>query len=337
MRVTLVMTHQCNLGCSYCYAGEKFRRSMPLEMGFQGLQMALRGPGEAQLAFFGGEPMLEFPNLARVVRAASQSSREVRLSITTNATILTERHLQFFRHYGFWVALSVDGLGETHDRYRPFVDGRPSSEVVWKNLGKAVDFLDEHKLHVLMVVSPGTVGGLLPAVERLYRMGYSRVSLLPNLEGDWAAHRDELAEAYGQLARITYLAQLTPEPLWLSPFMDHFEAPHSPLQDTVACGFGRTSVAISPKGNLYPCARLVGTDTRPEVQIGSLTQGVCSSRVEELRGHADDQLASCGGGCKCIPHMPGQVDPQLENHRLFNLITADACDAARQSCELVPA
>ena len=279
--------------------------------------------------------MLEFANLARVVRAASQSPREVRLSITTNATILTERHLQFFRRYGFWVALSDDGLGETHDRYRPFVDGRPSSDIVWKNLEKAVDFLDEHKLHVLMVVSPGTVGGLLPAVERLYRMGYSRVSLLPNLEGDWNAHREELAQAYSQLARITYLAQFTPEPLWLSPFMDHFEAPHSPLQDTVACGFGRTSVAISPKGNLYPCARLVGTDTRPEVQIGSLTSGVCGTRVEELRGHADDQLASCGGGCKCIPHMPGKVDPQLENHRLFNLLTADACDAARG--ELVPA
>jgi uncharacterized protein len=39
--VTLVLTHDCNLGCGYCYAGRKFKKAMPLETAFAAIRLAL--------------------------------------------------------------------------------------------------------------------------------------------------------------------------------------------------------------------------------------------------------------------------------------------------------
>ena len=61
MRLSLILTHQCDLACSYCYAGEKSARDMPLEVGEQALERAFAtlAPDEAlHLGFFGGEPLL---------------------------------------------------------------------------------------------------------------------------------------------------------------------------------------------------------------------------------------------------------------------------------------
>ena len=70
MKVCLVLTHQCNLGCSYCYAGEKFRSAMTVETGVRALRLAFARPGPIEVSFFGGEPMIAFGTLARLTRIA---------------------------------------------------------------------------------------------------------------------------------------------------------------------------------------------------------------------------------------------------------------------------
>ncbi|MBI3926525.1 MAG: radical SAM protein [Armatimonadetes bacterium] len=328
MRVSLVLTHQCNLACTYCYAGTKFRRSMDFATGLKALRLAFSKPGPVEVSFFGGEPMIEFSSMARFTRIAHRMARrqrrEVRFAITTNATILGPKQVSFLRHYDFWVALSVDGLGEEHDRHRPFVNGRASSPLVWTNLEKAVEELP--RLHILMVVNPDTVDGLVPALERMYRLGVSRVSLLPNLEADWdEAARARTTECYRRLAGICYLSMESGEPLWLSPFVDQHPASMRDGGCGGGCGFGEDEVAVSPLGRLYPCARLVGTDTRPEVQIGTLDTGPLPARIEELVQVSEERLAGCGTGCRCIPLMPGELPPQLDNSQFFSQMVASIC------------
>ena len=46
MHVTLVLTHECNLACSYCYTGEKFRREMDWETAMRSLDLLFRAPRE---------------------------------------------------------------------------------------------------------------------------------------------------------------------------------------------------------------------------------------------------------------------------------------------------
>ncbi|MBK6533577.1 MAG: 4Fe-4S cluster-binding domain-containing protein [Deltaproteobacteria bacterium] len=63
--MTLVLTHECNLACSYCYTGEKFRREMDWETASARSTCSStprravppRVEAPIDLGFFGGEPL----------------------------------------------------------------------------------------------------------------------------------------------------------------------------------------------------------------------------------------------------------------------------------------
>ena len=57
MELTLVITHACNLGCAYCYAGRKHGKRMPVETGEKALAWAFAQLAEGakiQVGYFGG-------------------------------------------------------------------------------------------------------------------------------------------------------------------------------------------------------------------------------------------------------------------------------------------
>src|SRR5690242_3737254 len=72
MDVALVLTHDCNLGCTYCYAGEKFRKRMSREVMLGALELAFAGEARPQVAFFGGEPLMEWERLVEATLAAEE-------------------------------------------------------------------------------------------------------------------------------------------------------------------------------------------------------------------------------------------------------------------------
>jgi uncharacterized protein len=305
---------------------------MPLEVGWKALRLAFSGPpGQpACLSFFGGEPMLEFPTMVRLARVARRlgrrTGRQVLFSVTTNATLLRSRHLRFFRHYGFAVALSVDGPEAVHDRHRPFVSGRGSARLVWANLARAAVCLPH--LRALVVVSPGSVDSLPDTVARLRGLGIERISLLPNVDTRWDPEaRERLRAVYHRLARACLASLAGPRPLRLNPFFERFSRGPGRLE----CGFGRDEVAVAPSGNLYPCGRLVGSDSRADIRVGHVDEGVDAARVEAVRQVSARRMQSCGtdGPCGCVSLMPGKVCEQLERYQFFRRTAEEAARAAR--------
>ena len=339
MKVCLVLTHQCNLACSYCYAGEKFNKHMTEETAMDGLRMLFEGSGDLELSFFGGEPFLRFDLMEKICGLARQRAeaegRRISYQITTNATILEEKQLRFLEEYDVWTALSLDGPEDVQDVARPFTNGRGSGRLVWRNVERALERLD--RVHILMVVTPTTVGSVLAAVERLYRAGASRISLLPDLEADWLAVEEEAQAVWAQLARICLLSMCTDQPLYLAPFSSYFPTNEVfPSEGQGTCDFGGRQVTIAPSGNLYPCARLVGTDKRPDVRIGHVKSGWEKTKAEQLRDEGDEGLkqGGCGkGGCQCIPLMPGDTKVQLDHSARFAYWTRDAAAPVSREIE----
>jgi uncharacterized protein len=66
MKIILSLTHRCNLGCQYCYAGRADRRTMALATAYKavdfGFQRA-RADEQIEFSFFGGEPLRISPQL----------------------------------------------------------------------------------------------------------------------------------------------------------------------------------------------------------------------------------------------------------------------------------
>jgi len=130
--LTLEVTHRCNLACDYCAYGDHYhqsRRHSEMSMSLETAKAAVaqfmaHKPTKTAIGFYGGEPLLEFELIERIVlfaeSIAERDGGEVRFALTTNGTLLNDEKLHFLAKHNFSVLISLDGNREAHDRYRVF-------------------------------------------------------------------------------------------------------------------------------------------------------------------------------------------------------------------------
>ena len=132
--LSLAVAQKCNLGCTYCYAQEGAfggrPRNMPMDVALRAVALLFRDarPGDnVSLAFLGGEPLFNRAVIhaatEHAARLAAACEAHVRFAITTNGTLLEPADADFFESHGFAVTVSLDGVGEIHDRQRAFKNG----------------------------------------------------------------------------------------------------------------------------------------------------------------------------------------------------------------------
>ena len=109
-------TLRCNLRCLHCYSssGPERATSLPVKALIRAIEAAAVEGFEA-LAVSGGEPLL-YRDLPEILEAAGQA-RMLR-SITTNGTLITATNVEMLCERVDFVALSIDGFEQTHDRLR---------------------------------------------------------------------------------------------------------------------------------------------------------------------------------------------------------------------------
>src|SRR5262249_34370678 len=106
MDVTLVLTHRCNLACTYCYAGDHHAAEMDDATMERALDLLYAdGADRAQLSFFGGEPFVAFAAMRRAVAGAREraAGRPLSFRCTTNGAALTPEHVAFVVENGVLV------------------------------------------------------------------------------------------------------------------------------------------------------------------------------------------------------------------------------------------
>jgi len=340
MNTTLVLTHDCNLACTYCYAGEKFRASMDERTVRAGLDLAFRrARGDVDLGFFGGEPLLEWDLLERACVTATERAvregRSLRLQVTTNGTLLTPERARRLCALNVEVALSIDGTRAAHDATRPKRGGQSSYDATVK----AARMLREtgHSLIVIAVVAPANVRELGASVRTLVALGADRILLNPCFEAVWTD--DDLAawELGLREAADVYADRMRAGHPVAMPTFDNklLAAVKGGLASCDSCGAGERELAIAPSGNLYPCARQVGEDRDHRWVVGHVSTGVDRARVAAIpRGPAHRECDECperwrcGAGCMCAnlaetgeADVPGGVQCWHEQ------ITASVADA----------
>ena len=317
--LSLAVAQKCNLGCTYCYAdGGAFGeapRNMPLAVALAAVDAFLR---EAQagtrynLAFLGGEPLAN----REVLRAAVERARRwsaatgavVGFSITTNGTLVTAEDAALFAAEGFAVTVSLDGVGATHDRQRPFKGGRGSYSRIVERLQP---LLRAHGAQVTarVTVTPQNLG-LRETLAGLLELGFAGVGFSPMLRSPRGAGEmdsDQLAVFLGEMIACGELAEARLAAGGSYGFLNLMTALqeiHKGTHRPYPCGAGAGYVAASADGDLYACHRFVGDAAGA---MGSVALGVDRQRQAEWLAtrhvHRQEPCGSCwarylcGGGC----------------------------------------
>lgn len=140
----LYVAHDCNLHCTYCY-NDRGRIANPgMMMAPEVAEAAFRRfftePGrQYAVAFYGGEPLLNFRTVREAVEAGRrlEAERGVRISfsITTNGTVLNREILAFLDQHLSSVTVSLDGPKAVNDQYRRHA-GKGSYDRIVGNIGR---------------------------------------------------------------------------------------------------------------------------------------------------------------------------------------------------------
>lgn len=111
-------TRRCNLNCVHCYS-ESANEIYPSELTTEEARAFVEDLAEfgvSVLLFSGGEPLLRH-DLFEVARLASD--RGIRAVLSTNGTLITEDKAKMLKDAGFsYVGVSLDGVGETNNKFR---------------------------------------------------------------------------------------------------------------------------------------------------------------------------------------------------------------------------
>lgn len=151
----------CSMGCGYCgqahtpgALANEVADSIVTE-----IDRKLRSSGgryrRLQVGWFGGEPLMGLRRIrqltAELLRVADAHGVAYEAKIPTNGVALTEAvgriltdELRITR-----IEVTLDGLGEVHDRRRPLKGGSPSFEVVYRNL-RAFALRDDHSAQLVV-------------------------------------------------------------------------------------------------------------------------------------------------------------------------------------------
>ncbi|MBQ3869643.1 MAG: thioether cross-link-forming SCIFF peptide maturase, partial [Clostridia bacterium] len=146
----LHVAHTCNLNCSYCFASQgKYhgeRAVMPFEVGKRALDFLVENSGSRrnlEVDFFGGEPLMNFDVVKKLVAYARSIEKEkgknFRFTLTTNGMQIDDDVIDFANRECHNVVLSLDGRKEIHDRFRVDYAGNGSWERIVPKFKKLVD------------------------------------------------------------------------------------------------------------------------------------------------------------------------------------------------------
>ena len=120
--ITLVVTHQCNLRCIYCYEKHKDKNVMSFDTAIKIIEKEMNlddGIETIEFDFFGGEPLLEFDLIKSIIEyvKTKEYKKSFIFFITTNGVLLNKERKVWLKENTdiLQMALSYDGTNLMQD------------------------------------------------------------------------------------------------------------------------------------------------------------------------------------------------------------------------------
>jgi sulfatase maturation enzyme AslB (radical SAM superfamily) len=259
--VVLVVTSACNLRCSYCYQDRHPPRRMAWETAKAALDFVLAYPSrEVAIGFGGGEPLLAFDLVRRVVEEAERRvppGTRLSFGLTTNGLLLDADVAAFLDAHGVETRLSLDGVRAAQDLRAPGTFDRLGPRL--RDLRHAHPGFYRDLLEVAITVTPENVKTLDASVGWMLSRGIRTIVLAPATLPAWTFDREQERELHRQLARthqrsLAFYRRTGRVPLTLFRRRPgHALPPRGPL-----CGVGRTRLlTVDVDGGVCGCSALV--------------------------------------------------------------------------------
>ncbi len=327
----LHVAHTCNLNCSYCFASQgKYhgdRAVMPFGVGKQALDFLIANSGSRrnlEVDFFGGEPLMNFDVVKRLVAYARSVEKEhgknFRFTLTTNGMLIDDDVIDFANRECANVVLSLDGRKEIHDRFRVDYAGNGSWERIVPKFRRLVEARGGRNYYIRGTFTHANPD-FLEDIRVMLDLGFTELSMEPVVcaEGDPSALTEEdlpiVMRQYEELARLMVRRRREGRPFTFYHYMIDLSGGPCVYKRISGCGSGTEYMAVTPWGDLYPCHQFVGEE---RFRLGDIREGITNPGVREefaaCSVYAREECRTCwarlycSGGCAANAyHATGSV------------------------------
>lgn len=327
----LHIAHTCNLSCAYCFASQgKYsgdRALMSFETGKRALDFLIENSGSRrnlEVDFFGGEPLMNFDVVKRLVQYARSIEKEhgknFRFTLTTNGVLIDDDVIEFANREMSNVVLSLDGRKEVHDRYRVDYAGNGSWEKIVPKFQKLVQARGGKNYYMRGTFTHANPD-FLEDIKQMLDLGFTELSMEPVVtkKGDPSELTEEdlpiVLEQYEKLAELMLEREKEGRPFTFYHYMIDLSGGPCIYKRISGCGSGTEYMAVTPWGDLYPCHQFVGDE---KFKLGNIFDGVSNTAVQkefaDCNVYAREQCRDCwarlycSGGCAANAyHSTGSV------------------------------
>ena len=327
----LHIAHTCNLNCEYCFASQgKYkgeRAVMSFEVGKRALDWLIENSGSRknlEVDFFGGEPLMNFEVVKRLVAYARSIEKEkgknFRFTLTTNGLLIDDDVIEFANKEMSNVVLSLDGRKEIHDRFRVDYNGNGSFDKIVPKFQKLVKARNNKNYYMRGTFTHANPD-FLEDIKVMLDLGFNELSMEPVVcaAGDPSELTPEditvVMEQYEKLAFLMLQKEKEGKPFTFYHYMIDLTGGPCIYKRISGCGSGTEYMAVTPWGDLYPCHQFVGDE---KFKLGDIFSGVTNSAIQnsfkECNVYAREDCRNCwarlycSGGCAANAyHATGSV------------------------------
>lgn len=332
----LHVAHTCNLNCEYCFASQgKYhgdRALMSFEVGKRAIDFLVensKGRRNLEVDFFGGEPLMNFDVVKRIVEYARSIEKEhdknFRFTLTTNGVGINDEVIDFANKEMHNVVLSLDGRKEVHDKLRKTITGKGSYDIVVPKFQEFVKKRGGKNYYMRGTFTHNNVD-FTNDIFHMADLGFTELSMEPvvcNPNEPYALNEEDLSKLYEQyeiLAKDMLRREKEGKPITFYHYMIDLE--HGPCiyKRISGCGSGTEYMAVTPWGDLYPCHQFVGEE---KFCLGNIYEGVknkdLTNEFKTCNAYARPECKDCwaklycSGGCAANAyHATGSIKGTYE-------------------------
>jgi uncharacterized protein len=300
-RIQLMMAQSCNLKCGYCYAWRNDANApgtyMNWETAKQGVDFFVRRSGnrrELQVTFFGGEPLLNFPIIKKVVDYCKEIEQDGKhvfcFELITNGTLLTHEVTDYIADNQFLLFISLDGWQEMHNYNRPSLDGRDLHDTILQNALYANNVYENRKLSKIKIRANLTnrFSDLRKVAAYLESFGFTYIGIgaiepLPHDDSCGMSfseeQMDEMSDTMTEMMieAMDSLKNNRPIGAYIQRAINK-TAISEGLRSLpgVICGVCRNTAIVDNQGDVFPCHRYAGMEA---FRVGNVFSGMEKDKV----------------------------------------------------------
>jgi uncharacterized protein len=334
VQLFFITNYSCNFDCTYCYqAGyepmpQKLTKAI-IDSFFSHIKQRF-AHRRKYITLFGGEPFLNSPSHKKLIEYLIQQAKALNIEIAavTNTYHLAD-YIEILKAGNIReIQVTLDGLGDVHNRRRPLKGGGATFEKIVKGIDLLLDA--NIPVNMRMVVDRENLSNLPEMAQFAIDKGWAtNPSFITQLGRNYELHqcqanhsrlysRIELyTELYNLLKEHPHIKEFHKPAFSISKFLfENGELPE-PLFD--ACTGTKTEWAFDFTGNIYACTATVGKEGEslgtfyPETKLyNEIIEEWEERDILSIPKCRDCKLALiCGGGCAS---MAKNYNGELNSH-----------------------